>query len=88
MGRVLVMVLGLAVLSACDSAREEMVSLLGGAPRDAEARMLDEVPVYCYHTLARAECYSQPLPPKEAGRLVSFFGPPPQALTSSGPTRP
>ena len=88
MGRVLVTCMALALLAGCESAREEMVSLLGGEPRDAEARMLDEVPVYCYHTLARAECYSQPLPPKEAGRLVSFYGPPPQALTSSGPTRP
>ncbi|KZD08331.1 hypothetical protein [Oceanibaculum pacificum] len=88
MRRLLLIVGTLMALSACTAAQEQAPVWLGGTPRDAEAQMVEEVPVYCYHSLARPECYSHPLPPKETSRLVSYFGPPPQSLDATGPTRP
>jgi hypothetical protein len=32
--------------------------------------------VYCYHTLAEADCYAEPTP-GEYNRMIGFYGPPP-----------
>lgn len=43
---------------------------------------------YCYRTLGKVNCYSQPLPGSEANRLVGFQGPPPRSTSGSGPLSP
>ncbi len=72
-------VLGLAALSIALSACS---ALEGPHPWPNERRLLakdwvrpqvepDQAPVYCYRTLAMVNCYHEPLPASEAGRLVS-----------------
>jgi hypothetical protein len=36
----------------------------------------DAEPAYCYHTLAKPDCYSRPQP-REAARMVGYIGPEP-----------
>ncbi len=45
-------------------------------------------PTYCYRTLGKVNCYSQPLPASEANRLVGYEGPAPRASSGSGPLSP
>ena len=50
--------------------------------------------IYCYESLAKPDCYAQPLP-GEYNRMIGFYGPPPAEmpaqqpfeLTTSGPAR-
>ncbi len=34
-------------------------------------------PLYCYRTLAKSDCFTQPLDRRESNRLVGNYGPPP-----------
>lgn len=43
---------------------------------------------YCYRTLGKVNCYSQPLPGSEANRLVGYQGPPPRSSSGTGPLSP
>jgi hypothetical protein len=45
--------------------------------RHSETVVFVPEPLYCYRTLARSDCFSQPLDRKETDRLVGFYGPPP-----------
>ncbi len=43
---------------------------------------------YCYRTIGKVNCYSQPLPGSEANRLVGYQGPPPRSTSGTGPLSP
>lgn len=43
---------------------------------------------YCYRTIGKVNCYSQPLPGSEANRLIGYQGPPPRSSSGSGPLSP
>lgn len=43
---------------------------------------------YCYRTIGKVNCYSQPLPGNEANRLVGYQGPPPRSSSGTGPLSP
>ncbi len=45
-------------------------------------------PSYCYRTLGKVNCYSQPLPGNEANRLIGYQGPPPRSSSGTGPLSP
>ena len=45
-------------------------------------------PVYCYRTIGKVNCYSQPLPGQEANRLVGYDGKSPRSTAATGPLRP
>lgn len=45
-------------------------------------------PSYCYRTIGKVNCYSQPLPGTEANRLVGYQGPPPRSSSGTGPLSP
>ncbi|NQW12173.1 MAG: hypothetical protein HQ481_20095 [Alphaproteobacteria bacterium] len=44
-----------------------------------------QTPRYCYRTLGKVNCYTQPLPASEANRLVGYEGPAPRATSGTGP---
>ena len=44
--------------------------------------------VYCYRTIGRVNCYSQPLPGQEANRLIGYDGKSPRSTAATGPLRP
>jgi hypothetical protein len=41
-----------------------------------ERSVADFEPIYCYRSLAAVTCHARP-DPRDAGRLVNFYGPPP-----------
>ena len=45
-------------------------------------------PLYCYRTLARSDCFAQPLDRREINRVVSYYGPPPGRLAAPPATPP
>lgn len=44
--------------------------------------------VYCYRTIGKVNCYSQPLPGQEANRLIGYDGKSPRSTAATGPLRP
>lgn len=71
--RVLLSALPLAALAACGNP----VSQYFEWKRHSETVEFVPEPLYCYKTLARSDCFSQPLDRKETDRLVGFYGTPP-----------
>ena len=44
--------------------------------------------VYCYRTIGKVNCYSEPLPGQEANRLIGYDGKSPRSTAATGPLRP
>ena len=44
--------------------------------------------VYCYKTIGKVNCYSQPLQGQEANRLIGYDGKSPRSTAATGPLRP
>jgi hypothetical protein len=55
---------------------------------DTEEPVRQKPPKYCYRTLGDVTCYAQPLPAREANRLVGYEGPPPRSSSGTGPLIP
>ncbi len=53
-----------------------------------EAPSAPPPPSYCYRTIGKVNCYSQPLPGNEANRLIGYQGPPPRSVSGTGPLSP
>ena len=45
-------------------------------------------PLYCYKTIGKANCYSEPLKGEEANRLIGYDGVSPRTTSGSGVSRP
>jgi hypothetical protein len=54
----------LSGLGACQPNQPEVVAFV------------EQLPVYCYQTLAKPDCYAQPMP-GDFNRMIGFYGPPP-----------
>ena len=78
----------LALCAGCAGVQSVMndVSTAFDAPAPAAER--EAAPTYCYRTLGKVSCYSQPLPASEANRLVGYQGPAPRASSGTGPLSP
>ncbi|UUX49429.1 hypothetical protein NUH88_18755 [Nisaea acidiphila] len=70
------------VVAAC----AELPSQLGQNAQAEPPRPVE--PRYCYKTLGKVNCYSQPLDGKEANRLVGYEGPAPRPNAGTGPLSP
>lgn len=55
---------------------------------DTEEPVRQKPSKYCYRTLGDVTCYAQPLPAREANRLVGYEGPPPRSSSGTGPLIP
>lgn len=75
----------LIALTGCAEIDRQVQSVLG-TPETAAAA--PPAPSYCYRTLGKVNCYSQPLPASEANRLVGYQGPPPRSTSGTGPLSP
>ncbi len=75
--RALAMILPLLTLAACI---DNPVSRHYEWQKHAETVEFAPEPLYCYRTLARSDCYSQPLDRRESNRLVSHYGTAPGRL--------
>ena len=42
--------------------------------KQAEVVEFTPEPLYCYRTLARSDCFAQPLDKRESNRVVSYYG--------------
>mgnify|MGYP003673496824 CR=1 FL=1 len=70
-----------------------LVSACANLPLQTTARAQQEPapqpdPIYCYKTLGKINCYTQPLDGSEANRLVGFEGPAPRPNAGTGPLSP
>ena len=74
------------------SRRPKMMSMLALAgtasafsmcqPKQPEViAYVDPPAIYCYHTLAEADCYAEPVP-GDYNRMIGFYGPPPPDMPS------
>ena len=43
---------------------------------------------YCYRTIGKVNCYSQPLPGQEANRLIGYDGKSPRSTAATGTLLP
>lgn len=69
------------------------VSACANMPLEIGARAQPEPepspePRYCYKTIGKVICYSQPLDASEANRLVGYEGPAPRPNAGTGPLSP
>lgn len=71
--RALLSTLPLLPLAACDNP----VSRHFEWQKHAAVVEFAPEPLYCYRTLARTDCFAQPLDRRESNRLVSNYGPAP-----------
>ena len=76
----------LFIVSGCaEQIRENVDRLFGKA--GAGAPLISE-PRYCYRTIGKVNCYSEPLKGQEANRLVGYDGKAPRSTSGTGPLRP
>ena len=74
-----------SLMGCAESIRENIDKLFMGGTQQSRA-----VPqsVYCYRTIGKVNCYSQPLPGQEANRLIGYDGKSPRSTAATGPLRP
>jgi hypothetical protein len=53
--------------------------------RHEETVRFESEPLYCYRTLARSDCYAQPLDRRELNRIVGYYGPSPARVMMVAP---
>ena len=54
---------------------------------DEESPLIVEA-LYCYRTIGKVNCYTEPLKGEEANRLVGYEGISPRSTSGTGPLRP
>ena len=83
--RALLSTLPLLSLAGCN---DNPVSRYFEWQRHAETVEFAPEPLYCYRTLARSDCFAQPLDRRESNRMVSNYGPAPGRVVVAPPPRP
>lgn len=84
------LVLAFSGLAGCAQVQDAVQSTVQGVktafepPKEPEPTP-QAPPRYCYRTLGKVNCYTQPLPASEANRLVGYEGPAPRATSGTGP---
>ena len=85
-------VLGAVALAGCAEVGQTVqtaVDTMSTAFQPKEQPAAEPLPTsYCYRTIGKVNCYTQPLPGSEANRLVGYQGPPPRSSSGTGPLSP
>ncbi|MSP49178.1 MAG: hypothetical protein EXQ95_07605 [Alphaproteobacteria bacterium] len=80
--RALLSTLPLVPLAAC---ADNPVSRYFEWQKHAEVVEFAPEPLYCYRTLARSDCFAQPLDRRESNRIVSYYGSAPGRVVPAPP---
>jgi hypothetical protein len=87
MQKIVCFLICIVCLSACDNQTrdkiKDMISGSGNPPATAAAESL-----YCYRTIGKVNCYTEPLKGQEANRLIGYDGTSPRTTSGSGALRP
>lgn len=86
-GRIALLLLGV-LLSGCIGRFADGEPRLSSMGQSEAATVPQSEPRYCYRTLGAVNCYAQPLPGKEANRLLGYDGPAPRSSAGTGPLTP
>jgi hypothetical protein len=82
-------VLALAgTLGGCAGVQNAMNDVSNALQPKQEEPALPPPTSYCYRTLGKVNCYSQPLPGDQSNRLIGYQGPPPRSTSGTGPLSP
>ena len=87
MQKIVCLLISIICLSACDNQTrdkiKDMIRGSGNSPATAAAESL-----YCYRTIGKVNCYTEPLKGQEANRLIGYDGTSPRTTSGSGALRP
>ena len=81
---VLILLAG-SLMGCAETMRENIDKLFMEGKKQSRAMSAS---VYCYRTIGKVSCYSQPLPGQEANRLIGYDGKSPRSTAATGPLRP
>lgn len=87
MRSLLVPVTALLLLSGCAEDIRAGIDEVFGKNQEPKNVVAAE-PRYCYRTIGKVNCYTQPLEGQEANRLIGYDGPAPRSTSGTGPLRP
>ena len=74
-------------LSACDSqVHDKIKDLISGSEKPSTNFVAESL--YCYRTIGKVNCYTEPLKGQEANRLIGYDGTSPRTTSGSGALRP
>ena len=84
--RITIFLVGMIFLASCTNGiREYIESTIKFS--DEKSPLIVEA-LYCYRTIGKVNCYTEPLKGEEANRLVGYEGVPPRSASGTGPLRP
>ena len=81
---VLILLAG-SLMGCAETMRENIDKLFMEGKKQSRAMPAS---VYCYKTIGKVNCYSQPLQGQEANRLIGYDGKSPRSTAATGPLRP
>lgn len=74
-------------LSACDNqTRDKIKDMISGSGNPSVIVAAESL--YCYRTIGKVNCYTEPLEGQEANRLIGYDGTSPRTTSGSGAQRP
>ena len=83
-------ILGMFIVSfflcGCDAETRSKINSVLHGNGDNSASVIE--PLYCYKTIGKVNCYSEPLKGEEANRLIGYDGVSPRTTSGSGGSRP
>ena len=81
--------LGMLVVSfslyGCDTETRSKINNVLYGSKDNSVSVTE--PLYCYKTIGKVNCYSEPLKGEEANRLIGYDGVSPRTTSGSGVSR-
>ncbi|GHD61774.1 hypothetical protein GCM10017083_49590 [Thalassobaculum fulvum] len=80
--------LAVAMLAGCAEVQNAVNDVSNAFQPKQEEPALPPPTSYCYRTLGKVNCYSQPLPGDQSNRLIGYQGPPPRSTSGTGPLSP
>ena len=81
------LLLSIVCLSACDNqTRDRIKDMVSGSGNPLETVVAESL--YCYRTIGKVNCYTEPLKGQEANRLIGYDGTSPRTTSGSGAQRP
>jgi hypothetical protein len=84
--KITIFLVGIVSLASCTNGiRENIDSIIKLS--DEKSPLIIEA-LYCYRTIGKVNCYTEPLKGQEANRLVGYEGVSPRSASGTGPLRP
>lgn len=84
--KITIFLLAMIFLASCTNGlRENIDSIIKMS--DEKSPLIVET-LYCYRTIGKVNCYTEPLKGQEANRLVGYEGVSPRSTSGTGPLRP